>query len=448
MLSASTLALGLSLAAVAPSPAGSLETASRELADKAAAHLGGDRRVAVAVLSPDAEALAAPVEAVVADVLARRGPSVIPLRGAQRADPEGAARQLGCDHLVRIQVALSTDGDRELLLAAEVLPTWQSFFLQRVPARPPGAAVVTARVRADREVLLLAKAPVPPSSGPFRVSVRPLLKLDATVLALAVGDVLGDGRAAIAVVSPHGLALVQNGRVVARREVPELPAGRAPRDPTAAIAIGDFGGGRIAYFLAGANNGEVIAVEGGSLRPVGVLSAAPICAGAAGKLFGHFVPGRGTIADTLAPYIDPKEIRAIPAKGRELVGVAATPRPSRIAYAALYSDGALIPLGQDLKPAFSPVASVGAGFALADLDGDGVPELVASSGTPGPTDRIRVLRFGGGKEPEVAFESGPIAGALLAGGAGDLDGDGRDDAVLAAPLPDGTTQLYLVTREP
>jgi hypothetical protein len=154
------------------------------------------------------------------------------------------------------------------------------------------------------------------------------------------------------------------------------------------------------------------------------------------------------LLDVLSPLVDPA---ATPRSRRTLYGVAAAPRGGRLAFAALGTDLRVELLGPDLRTvgAAAPLAT-GSGFALADLDGDGTAELVASSPDPAAPERIRVLA------PLAAaplrWESPPVAGAILAGAAGDLTGDGVDDAVLAAISgdPGGVpgTDLLLVTSDP
>jgi hypothetical protein len=402
--------------------------------------LEGRRTVALRV-ETRARALAAPLETALAEALARQGYAVTPLRG--EGDAEAAARADGQDWLVRAQAGL-VPGRPELALVAEVIPAWASFFLQRRPgARALPPRLVQARAPADPETLLLARE-ARPAGAPIAV-VRLLARVPGRVLALAVGDT-GDGPSIAAVTAAGELLLGPQGEVRARRE-PDRAGWRPIRDPGATVAIGDFGGGRLAVAHAGAPRGEVLTRRGDRLEVVAGLAAAPLCAGESGALFGQFAPGKGVLADQLSRFVDPD---ARPRSPRTLYAVAAAPRPGPVAFAALADDLRLELLGPSLGEVGPPLPGVGVGFALADLDGDGTAEIVASSPAAGEPDRIRVLLPRADAPP--LLESGPIAGALLAGAAGDLTGDGLDDAVLAAVAvgPDGApvSELYLVTADP
>jgi hypothetical protein len=398
------------------------------------------RRALALLVETRARSLAAPVETALADALGRLGYTVVPCPGG--AEAETAARAQGQDWLLRVQAGL-VPGRREVALVGEVIPTWDSFFLQRRPgarAQPP--RLVQARREADPETLLLGREERAPGS-PF-ARIRPLAQVAGRVLALAVGDA-GDGPA-IAAATPEAILLLSGAGVELARREPDRSGWRPVRDPAAVVALGDFGGGRLAVQLAGAPRGEVLARHGDRLDVVATLPAAPVCASEAGPLFGAFLPGEGLLADQLTPVIDPD---ARPRSDRQLFAVSAAPRGGPIAYAALDADLRLELLGPELRPVAPALAGVGVGFALADLDGDGTPEVVASSPSDAPQDRIRIIA------PLMArpllLESDPIAGAIQAGAGGDVTGDGVDDAVLAAVRrgPDGAwvTDLLLVTAD-
>lgn len=448
-------ALLAALAALAAVPARAAEAAPAAppalagAADALARALGpppdGRRALSLSV-ETRARALAAPLEAALEAALARRGYSVTPSR-APASDAEAAARASGQDWLLRVQAGL-VPGRRELALVAEAIPAWASFFLQRRPgARAIPPRLVQARAPADPELLLLAREGRPPGAG--FASVRALGQVPGAVLALAIGEVgEPDAPSIVAATAGEVHVLSAGGTPVARRALD--PGERTPvRAPAAALAVGDFGPGRIAVRLAGAARAEVLALRAGALEPAGALDATPLCAGGGLRVFGAFAPGRGELVDRLATEPAAAEPGPGAAPARRLYRVAAAPGGGRIAVAALGVDGRLDLLGPDLVPAAPPLQGIGAGFALADLDGDGAPEVVASEPGAAAPDRVRVLRPAGG--PPL-LEWGPVDGRLLAGAGGDLTGDGVDDAVLAAVgageggLP--VTTLLLVSADP
>jgi hypothetical protein len=432
----------LLLAAVAAEPSGgAIGRAADDLAARAAERLE-PAKVALATLAPGEDGLREPTETAVASALSRRGHSVLPLRGSQLADPEGAARALGADLLLRVRASLAGG---VVSLSGEVVPTRPNFFLQRAPAaRGASVRLVAATAPADDVARALAAA-ARPAAGPMRL--LPLADLPRRVLAMAAG--ITEEGLRLAAVTPEGVALLDpRGAQVAFRPLPPAPPGPRVRDAAAVVCIGDFAGGRIAYAVAGRPDGEILSAARGELAHAGSLSSAaapaavPIASGGAGALFGAFVPGRGVLADVLSAS---PVASAPPAGARELFGAAAAPRPGRAAYAVLATDYTLRVLGPNLAPVLPEIRAVGAGFALADLDGDGEPELVASSARPGPSDGARVLRLGA--PPSVIFESSEVEGAFVAGAAADVTGDGLDDAILAAALPGGGTRLWILTAD-
>ena len=416
-----------------------LDAVASDLAREVGPPLEGRRALLLAV-DARAPALAAPLETALDAALSAQGYAVTPHRGGE---PERSARAAGQDWLLRVRAGL-VPGRREVAVVGELIPAWASFFLQRRPdARAVPPRIVQARAPADPETLVLAREAAA-AGAPF-ASIRTLARIAGRVLALAIGEPGEPGRAAIVAITPGGvIVLSSSGERVAERDEPP-GAGRPVRDPAATVAVGDFGGGRIALQRAGAARGEVLALHGDRLEPAGVLDDAPLCAGDGARLFGAFEPGTGVLRDRLAPLVDPA---APPRSGRTLYGAACAPRGGPIAHAVLGVDLSVELLGADLRGVAprAPV-STGSGFALADLDGDGTAELVASSPDPAGPERLRVLAPLA--EAPLLLVSPPIPGAVLAGAGGDLTGDGVDDAVLAAEVPGAAaTELLLVTSDP
>jgi hypothetical protein len=440
------LALAL-LAAATPArgtaaPA-ALDAVARDLAREVGPPVEG-RRALLLEVDARTPALAAPLSTALDAALAAAGYAVTPWHGG--GDAETRARASGQDWLLRVRAGV-VPGRRDLAAVGELIPAWASFFLQRRPdARAIPPRIVQASAPADAETLLLAREARAPGL-PF-ASVRTLARVPGRVLALAVGEPGEPGEpgrpAIVAVTADALLVLSPSGERIAERSA-EVAALRPVRDPFATVAIGDFGGGRIALLRAGAPRGEVLALRGHVLERAGDLDAAPLCAGEAGRLFGELEPGTGVLRDKLGTLVDPG---APPRSPRTLYGAACAPRGGPIAHAVLGTDLRVELLGADLRPVAAPAPiATGSGFALADLDGDGTAELVASSPDPAQPERIRVLAPLAGTAP--LLETPPLAGAILAGAGGDLTGDGVDDALLAVVLPGGeATELLLVTTDP
>lgn len=432
------------LAVVAAGPAGAapppaLDAVAAGLSREVGPPVEGRRALLLAV-EARAPALATALEVAVTGALSTAGYAVTPARGAPGVDAEASARAGGQDWLLRVRAGL-VPGRRELAAVGELIPAWASFFLQRQPdARAIPPRLVEARAPADPETLLLAREP---SAAGVAIRVSRLARVPGRVLALAVGEPGEGGRpAVVAVTSGAVVVLGPRGEPLAERAAAgEL---RAVRDPAATVAVGDFGGGRIALRRAGAARGEVLALGPGRLELAAHLDAAPLCAGEAGRLFGAFEPGTGVLRDRLSRLVDEGPARST----RGLYGAACAPRGGPVAHAVLGTDLRLELLGADLAPV-APAAALatGCGFALADLDGDGTAELVASSADPALPEAVRVVAALSGRSLPVAGVAPP--GPLLAGGAGDLTGDGLDDAVLAAVIEGGAaSELLLVTADP
>jgi hypothetical protein len=257
-------------------------------------------------------------------------------------------------------------------------------------------------------------------------------------VAIAVGDLDGDKQAEIVVLTPAQVVVLKpSGQIVARRDLGSLPRSpRPPREPAGALAIeaGEPGKPRVLAFSFARAKSEALELSGGELRPVQTIDAPAACSGEAGVLKGLAQPGKNLFAP---------EVRLGARSGTlpfGAVSVAANPRAGAPAFVAVSPDGVASLLDLELKASEAPVGPAGAAIALGDLDGDGASELVTSAFAR-TDDRVRLTRLDG---KTALFESEVLAVNLAAAAAGDLSGDGRDQAILAGWVADGSTTLYLL----
>lgn len=382
--------------------------------------------VGVAVEARGAPALAAAVEARLVDDLRAAG-----FRGAFVAPTREAAAADGADAHLRLVLELAGD----LAASGELAPVRINFFTGR-PTGPGG--LVSAAVPADREARLLARArPAPPGPGTGFEVVR-WAPLAAAPLALAAGDLDGDGAAELAVLEA-GAVHVLGADGTVRSTLPLAAAGgeEGPpvptRDPTGTLAVVD---GALLWSVPHLGREGSLRLRDGALAPAAPPPADPVlAAGGGGALVAPWRPG----TNAFGPEFTVGN-REMVASGPFLAAAASA--GGAVAFALTLDDGRLVLLDSDLAPTAPPVPGVGAAVALADLDGDGLPEPVVSSPALRLPDRLRVLATAPGAEPAVRFESGDLPVLLLVGAAGDLDGDGRDEAYFAGPAAGGGAALW------
>jgi hypothetical protein len=440
----------LTLAAAAPQavspPAGTISRLSEELAGEVARHT-----------SPDASALgvfvtAAPDElgnafqtSLVARLVARHFKTVVVVRASDSNAAEAKAREAGLDFLLRLQV-LFQSGD--LTASGDLVPTWANFWAP-AGARGPGGTALAVRLAADSETLTLARAQMPHpqqvQAAPLHLGVRLLARIPQRVIAMVAGDLDGDGKSELALLTPDAVVVARaDGTVLARADFARSPAAaRPPRHLAGTIAIQRTATGPvISYWDFGRAHGETLAFDGRSLRSLGETDLVPACAGGNGVLVGTLVAGKGLIEHVAhvnaAAHFLPEPVSA----------VAAAVKPgSSPAFLAMLPNGSVQVLGADLSAMGAPITNAGLGSVLADLDGDGQPEMVLTLGAPVAEDRVRAFRIGRGTLAPLDLANDQVSGAVFAGAAGDFDGSGREAAVVAAVSGDGTA-LYRVGAEP
>jgi hypothetical protein len=435
------LAAGAAPRSPPPSPesASAVDRLAQSLAESVRA-LPAEAPVALHVSGGSAE-LRRAVGTVLAARLAAAGlaPVVVDAPSAEAA--EGAARGQGARTLVRL--TLDVEGG-ELRARGDALGTWVNFWAGRTATRPPGPAGALAEaVEADAAVLALAAVGAP--AGPAANGTTPrslrllgaaLARLEHPLAALAAGDLDGDGRDEVAALTEHDVSVfAADGRLLARRELAALPlASATTREPFGALAVLP-GPPRLAAWSTRHAHGEVLALEAGrgALRPLGSLDAALL--GPAER--GAFVPGQ----TAFAPEVRLGDGRALTVPAPFTTASLAPPRLLFVhpdGAASLYPREGAVP---------ARLQGLGAGSALGDLDGDGVPELLTTSPQLQPAPDVLRVYASTGDDPtarEPLWQGALPAGRALYVVAADLDGDKRREVVVGLTKPDGTGELFLL----
>ena len=355
-----------------------------------------------------------------------------------------AAIDAGADSLLEVTLHLTSGS---LLVTGTLTPTWRNFWTGELSGRP---RAVAARVPADDAARLLARSAEASEPLPGLL-LRPLLQVPGRALAVAVGDATGDGTPVIAVLTDRAVSLVGLGgrgpSVLATHDLLGRHLADAPaRDPAGGVVVAPIAlKPAVAYGDTGHFQGEVLAFDGHDLTHLAGLPQVPLAAGGGAILYGTPVPGTGTFA---------RDLRLVPADGPAVHLTARAP----VVSAAVGPQGDAVAVvddtwhlewlagpearatGGDGTVAGVPDAPVGAGLALADLDGDGTPERVGTAAlAPGVRDRLVIATPKGRVRARRT-----VSGTVRALAAGDL-GPGGTPAVVVATWDGKATWLYLLT---
>lgn len=378
--------------------------------------------VAVTVSAPGLPALEQAFSTALVARLAGAGLS--PRLLAPGPDPEAVARERGARSLVRVRLTL----DAGLAASGDVLSTWVNFWAGRTPTRSPTpAGALAAEVTPDAVVRLLARAA---ASVALLVEPEPLARWPVRTEALAAGDLDGDGRAELAILTEDTVEVRGgDGRLLARRSLEALPRAERPtRDPFGALCICER---QLLAFSAARARGEVLALAGDALVVRGTIDRPVLGCGPA-RLEASFLPGLARLHPSGGQW------PSLPPTPRPW-GASARPGRSGAAVLVQLEDGTARWSGAPGK--LLRLAGVGAGAAAVDLAADGVLLVAASSGAAAPaTDRLRLLAAADGAE-RASVE---VPGRILQVTAADVDGDGHEVVVLGVWRPDGGSELLLV----
>ena len=337
-----------------PAPASSLERLALEVS-RSVSEAGFEGPIGVYVEGSPAPASRAVGSMVMASLAARRL-APVPVTARDATEAERFAREQGLRSLVRLTVSLEPP---KLVVRGDALNTWVNFWSGSAPTRTGPAAAVVSMVDADLEALTLVGASAPTSTRPLELNLGVLAKLTAVPAALAIADLDGDHRAEVIALVGDGLVTWSaDGRQKGRTELSAPLSTRPSREPFGLLA---FSNGKLLAWSSRRDRAESFTWQRDAWRPAGLGDA----------------PARGPVMFSARP--------GFASFGKELTWAGKPVNwPEPIAQFALFGALALgisptgtAAIARGLAPT-SQLTGVGSGSTLADLDGDGTPEVIAT----------------------------------------------------------------------
>ncbi|HKA86685.1 MAG TPA: VCBS repeat-containing protein [Haliangiales bacterium] len=371
------------------------------LADALAANAPAGE-VGVRVRSADAPQLAATLEGL---IVARIG------HARRFAGEPAAARAAGLDYWLDVDVTVDRAAG-EVTALGRLVPVAHDLWAEAAGRKPFTAVATAPFARAKLDAELRAYLGLP-AARPRKLVFRPLkaeLDLGAPILALAGGDVDGDGKSELAALTPDEVVVLDVDRdaVAVRYRVAlegAAPVPR-PRQPIGTIVVA---GGEIR--ARSSEHAQGVVLRDG--KKVGAPKGYASCAG-----------DLELVAGTVTFVRDRERWVGLACAGDVVAAVdaAGTLRLSRG--------------GQ--------IAGVGFAFQIADLDRDGALEAVVSAYRPqGTGDALSLYRIGA-DGARLLRQGAQLPGGVAAIAAGDFDGDGAVDWLAAVGAGGTRYDLWLL----
>jgi hypothetical protein len=308
----------------------------------------------------------------------------------------------------------------------------------------PGLATALRAVLQAIDVAITERARRPPVPVAVTWRERRIASVDlgAPLLAVVAVDLERDGRVELAVLTTREVVLLAPSgkamRELGRAALPGEPAAIRPRDPVGTLAI-DARAADVEILARSSERAEGVALawrEGG-LRESRRVPGYPLCP----ELRADLAPGRnyfeagtvrwdqGAMAAFEAPAsffsaICRADLRDAAGRAMWVTAVVDSERVARLRCVAAQGECPAGPVGD------GEYAGVGTAIEVADIDNDGVPEVLTTrGGAPGERDRVSVYSRRGDRTDRIyakEFRAG-VVGLV----AGDLDGDGDRDVLVA-----------------
>ena len=423
----------LILAVSAPAPGSALERLALDVS-RSVGEAGFEGPIGVYVEGSPAPASRAFASLVMASLSSKKL-APVPVTARDATEAERIAREQGLRSLVRLTVSLEPP---KLVVRGDALGTWVNFWSGSTPTRTGPAAAVVSSVDADLEALTLAGAPALASTRPLELNLGVLARLTALPAALAIADLDGDRRAEIIVlVSDAVITWGSDGKLRHRVELTAPISSRPTREPFGLLSVSN---GKLIAWSSRRERAESFSWQQG-WRSTGVSEA----------------PTLGPVTFTLRPGFT-SFAKELTWAGKAMSWPEPVQQWSSFNSLALgVSPTGMAAIARGQAPS-TQLNGVGSGSTLADLDGDGSPEVIATSArSTGEVDEVRVVALGafesaqarGGNLNEAAVAwMKKIDGRAIVAASGDLDGDGVDEVVLGTWSNEGTGELLVLRRAP
>jgi hypothetical protein len=306
------------------------------------------------------------------------------------------------------------------------------------------------RARADLAAAVAEMVPPPVPPVPVKVTWRPKriasINLGTPLLALVGGDLDGDKRAELYAITERDVVVFDVGKKVterARAALPgDIPAIR-PRDQVATAYIERGAVPELRVMTSSRGHGARYALEGKTLRELGQLDQFPACPGRTLAL----VQGRNHFGTQEAPVYGLRCRDDLVDRAGTLLSVTAELGAGgalSVTITPRLAEGATSIYGG----APVEVPAVGYAYEVADVDRDGIVELIAAgAGAPGDRDVIKVISIEGAAVAKKPKHRKAFTGGVVAIAVADVDADGADEVIGAVRLP-GSTKVDLWKLNP